>query len=175
MSRKRKRSSQRSEGAPEDSAGSSGLPTLLDISPTKLLDLDEKCAYEHFFGKTLEEAREMFAETSGTCSHIYLEDLGWMGKRAFDYYVQAYIDWLQRCVPADENEAEILAGDIEEAMSVVKIRVIVHDKDAEHGGLEKLIAAIEKMRPLAPGVNSSHAREYEASVWWLRGGEGEKC
>ena len=173
MSRKRKsrsRSSRHGRGTGSEPASfvGSGLPTLLDISPSNLEQLDEKCAYEHFFGKTLEEAREMFAETS----HIYLEDLGWMGKRAFDYYVQAYIDWLQRCVPADENEAEILAGDIEEAMSVVKIRVIVHDKDAEHGGLEKLIAAIEKMRPLAPDVNSSHAREYEAAVWWLRGSEG---
>lgn len=160
--------------------GGSGLPTRLDISPSNLESAEEKSAYKHFFGKTLEEARAMFAETSGFGCHIYIIDLWWMGKRAFDYYVQAYIDWLESCSPADDVAADdvvrdILAGDIEEAMSVVRMRIGLRYKDTEQEGVERLIAAIEKLRPLASEVNDDYAREYEAAVWWLRGGEGEKC
>ena len=169
MSRKRKSRSSRSADAPADSAGS-GLPTLLDISPTKLLDLDEKCAYEHFFGKTREEARQMFAERRG---HVYLEDLGWMGVRAFDYYVHAYIDFLDGCDPADV--------DIEDAMFVVRMRAGTGERGE---GLKKLIAKIEELRPQAPppwGIEGRHhkreceARKYEQTVQRILGNEGEKC
>lgn len=166
MTRCARKRSRRSEGAPADSAGSR-LPTLLDISPTKLLDLDEKCAYEHFFGKTREEAREMFAERRG---HVYLEDLGWMGARAFEYYVLAYMDFLDGCDPADV--------DIEDAMFVVKMRA---GRDERGEGLKKLIAKIEELRPQAApplGIEGRRhkreceARKYEQTVRQILGGEG---
>lgn len=39
------------------------IPTLLDISPTNLLSLDERNAYRNFYGKSLSEARELFDES----------------------------------------------------------------------------------------------------------------
>lgn len=38
------------------------LPSLADISPTHLLNLDERIAFQHFVGKSLKEAVAMFAE-----------------------------------------------------------------------------------------------------------------
>ena len=169
--RARRKRSRRSADVP---AGSSDLPTLLDISPSNLEQLDEKCAYEHFFGKTREEARDMFAESHAERrSHVYLEDLGWMGARAFDYYVRAYIDFLDGC-----NTADL---DIEEAMFVVRMRAGMGEKGE---GLKKLVAKIEELRLQASPPWSiegrHHARECEARkygkiVRQILGSEGEEC
>lgn len=72
------------------------IPTLLDISPTNLLDLDERDAYRHFFGKSLVEAQELFDQ-----SDFYVNDLGWMGENAFEFYIEAYIKHLERCDAGD--------------------------------------------------------------------------
>ena len=47
------------------------LPNLSDISPTHLLNLDERIAFQHFFGKSLKEAVAKFGERE-----YYAEDLG---------------------------------------------------------------------------------------------------
>lgn len=58
------------------------LPTREEISPTLGLDLDERVALDHFFGKTQSEASALFFEYST----YYEGDLRWMGSKAFVYY-----------------------------------------------------------------------------------------
>ena len=58
------------------------LPTREDISPTLGLDLDERAALEHFFGKTQSEASGLFFENP----EYFSDDLMWMGRKAFAFY-----------------------------------------------------------------------------------------
>lgn len=60
------------------------LPTREEINPFDD-PYDGQRACEHFFGKTLEEAEAMIRESS----HVYQEDLMWMGPIAFRYYLPA--------------------------------------------------------------------------------------
>jgi hypothetical protein len=53
-----------------------------DISPTNGLDLDEKCAADHFFGLTIDQAFDTFAGHP----EYYLADFLYMGDKAFGYY-----------------------------------------------------------------------------------------
>ena len=53
-------------------------------------DLDYQNAYKNFFGKSIEEAQELFLE--GTL--CYHEDLMWMPMIPFQYYIHAYINYL---------------------------------------------------------------------------------
>lgn len=53
--------------------------------------LDERSACEHFFGKSLEEAEELFRENF----LYYQEDLMFMGASAFRFYVRAAISYIQ--------------------------------------------------------------------------------
>jgi hypothetical protein len=53
--------------------------------------LDEISACEHFFNKTLEQAEALFRENSA----YYQEDLMWMGPRAFQFYLQSAINYLE--------------------------------------------------------------------------------
>lgn len=69
----------------------STLPTAIEISPTNGLDLDEKCALEHFLGKTETEAEKLFFEAA----EIYQEDLMSMGDKAFAYYLPALTPYLK--------------------------------------------------------------------------------
>ena len=50
----------------------------LDISPSNGLDLDERSALEHFFGKNQEDAVALFEENFG----YYAEELTYMGNKA---------------------------------------------------------------------------------------------
>jgi len=65
------------------------LPSHQDINVHD--SLDERSASEHFLGKTLEQAEALFRENS----LYYQEDLMWMGPRAFCYYVDAVIRYVQ--------------------------------------------------------------------------------
>lgn len=78
------------------------LPTLLDISPTNGLDLNEKEAVSHFFGKTLCEAVALFHENS----IYYLDDLRSMGDKAFAFYLPAFCDYLQS-VDVEKNSDDL--------------------------------------------------------------------
>lgn len=53
--------------------------------------LDEKCAYDHFFGKSLAEAHELFVMNA----LYYEEDLLYMPEKPFVYYVRAFIFYLE--------------------------------------------------------------------------------
>jgi len=65
------------------------LPMRHDINVYD--SLDERVACEHFFGRSLDEAEQLFRENS----LLYQEDLMWMGPAAFRYYVQAAGQYIQ--------------------------------------------------------------------------------
>ena len=54
--------------------------------------IDTPHAYKHFFGKSKEEASALFKEDEG----YYAEDLLYMPKPCLDYYVEAYIEHLDK-------------------------------------------------------------------------------
>ena len=64
----------------------------LDISPSNGLDLDERSALEHFYGKNQEDAVALFEENFG----YYTEDLTYMGSKAFFYYLGSVKSYLER-------------------------------------------------------------------------------
>ena len=75
--------------------------TRLDISPTNGLDLDERTALVHFFGKNQEDAATLFEENFG----YYAEDLTYMGNKAFFYYLGSVKSYLE------SNEDELTPSD----------------------------------------------------------------
>ena len=64
------------------------LPTAEEIGGAG--GLDEAYAVEHFLGKSVREAEALFREND----LYYLDDLGWMGPKAFCFYVPAAIAYL---------------------------------------------------------------------------------
>ncbi|GIX00834.1 MAG: hypothetical protein KatS3mg111_4384 [Pirellulaceae bacterium] len=74
------------------------LPTKDDFVPHPP-DLDEVCAWEHFGGLTLEEAKARFAENA-LC---YQEDFMFMGTNAFLFYFPV-LDHYLRSAPDKEND-----------------------------------------------------------------------
>lgn len=77
-------------------------PTLKDIN--RFDSLDEREAVRHFLGKSLEEALALFAENS----LYYQENLMWMGPRAFRFYVQAAVAYLESDPGGDD--IDMLSG-----------------------------------------------------------------
>lgn len=53
-------------------------------------DLDVACAYEHFAGKSLDEAVRLFKDNA----LYYQEDVMFMPRACFPFYAKAYIDYL---------------------------------------------------------------------------------
>jgi hypothetical protein len=123
------------------------VPSLIEISPTNLLNLDEKAAYEHFFGKSLAEAKRLFDQ-----SHVYVEDLGWMGQAAFEYYVCAYIDYL--------DSLDLLKIDLCDAMTLVLMRA----DDEHHLNIKKLIKTITELRKKVICEDLGIERNYDKAV-----------
>tara|TARA_R110002049_G_scaffold249194_1_gene423615 strand:- start:2689 stop:3213 length:525 start_codon:yes stop_codon:yes gene_type:complete len=66
-----------------------GIPTENDWR-SEPWDLDVPNAYKHFFGKSREEARMLFVENA----IYYQEDVMFMPRRCFGYYLHSYIDYL---------------------------------------------------------------------------------
>lgn len=67
------------------------IPKFTDLSPSDVFNLDENIAAENFFGKTLEEARRMFAENPS----YYLNDFAHLGPKGFLFYlpcVQLFVE-----------------------------------------------------------------------------------
>src|SRR5687767_6247100 len=101
------------------------LPTAKDISPRYGTDYDgndERCAREHFLGKSLDEAEALFRKNA----LFYEEDLLWMGAPAFRYYVSAFIRYIRsehsRCDPDAINcFASLLAQRAEQTVDVAPI------------------------------------------------------
>jgi len=52
---------------------------------------DEGHAYKNFFGKSLDEVFEMFEKQD----HIFLEDMDYMPKIPFQFYIQALMNYLK--------------------------------------------------------------------------------
>lgn len=67
------------------------IPTFEEISPTNGLDLDEKSAAEHFFGKSQEEAAALFMDNAAHYEGYLLH----MGGVAFAYYFPALLPYLE--------------------------------------------------------------------------------
>ena len=74
------------------------LPTRADFVAHPE-DLDQNCAWEHFGGLTLDEAKTRFAENA----LYYQEDFMFMGTNAFLYYFPVLDDYL-RSAPDEEND-----------------------------------------------------------------------
>ncbi|WP_157499745.1 hypothetical protein [Lysobacter sp. Root983] len=121
------------------------IPTLLEISPSNLAQLDERVAHEHFFGKSLEEAIDLFRKTD----HVYIEDLVWMGDIAFDFYVDAYIAYL---VESPRDTVDICL-----AKGLVVAKVAMGD---ESDKLLDLVDAIERYGEPLEACDRGRDREY---------------
>ncbi len=76
------------------------IPTAKDISPTGGQDLDEQCALRHFLGQDVEGALVLLHEAFDT----YQEDLLFMGRRAFVYYLPALLAYLRELVAEESDE-----------------------------------------------------------------------
>ncbi|EMI22779.1 hypothetical protein RMSM_00293 [Rhodopirellula maiorica SM1] len=74
------------------------LPIKADFV-THSEDLDQNCAWEHFGGLALDEAKTRFAENA----LFYQEDFMFMGTNAFLFYFPVLDDYL-RSVPDEEND-----------------------------------------------------------------------
>ena len=74
------------------------LPTKDDFVPHPP-NLDEVCAWEHFGGLTLDQAKARFAENA----LYYQEDFMFMGTKAFLYYFPV-LDQYLRNAPDEEND-----------------------------------------------------------------------
>ena len=97
------------------------LPTRQDINIHD--SLEERSACEHFLGKSLEQAEELFRENS----LYYQEDLMFMGAPAFRFYVQAAISYIHSDAAAGDSDiiscfASILEQRLEfEAQELVSV------------------------------------------------------
>jgi hypothetical protein len=82
------------------------LPGRQDINVYD--SLDERCACEHFLGKSLAEAEALFRE-----SPIYYQgDMMWMGAAAFRYYLPAAVQFI-RSEAADSDFVAHFSGTLE--------------------------------------------------------------
>lgn len=78
----------------------SETPTMLEISPTNCLDLDEKHAVTHFLGKDVSGAEALFRDNFV----YYSNDLHWMGPVAFKYYFTAFSNYVMSSESAGYGE-----------------------------------------------------------------------
>ncbi len=74
------------------------VPTARDISPTDGEDLDECSALEHFLGRDVEEILELLRDDN---FESYQEDLMFMGRRGFAYYLPAVLQYVQEWTDED--------------------------------------------------------------------------
>jgi len=77
------------------------LPTASELNPFPD-DLDGQVAQRNFLGKTVEDAAQLFANHGGS-----VEDLMWMGPRAFVYYLPAALRYLEG-VTANSDEWDVV-------------------------------------------------------------------
>ena len=76
------------------------IPTEKDISPTNGLNLDEKCALEHFLGLDRQSAIQMLRDNAESL-HVYLGDYVFMGRSAYDYYLPVLFQYLDELSDED--------------------------------------------------------------------------
>lgn len=107
-------------------------------------DLDVDCAYEHFYGKTVQEAERLFQKDSAN----YQEDLMFMPGVCLPYYLQAFMQYLVST--HSEGDADGAAGFI----SLITSRVQDTPED-----LEPILPAVA----FALRYVADHQDFYEAS------------
>ncbi len=73
------------------------VPTAGDISPTGGKQWDEQYALKHFLGRDVPEALELLREHF----ECYQEDLMFMGRRGFEYYLEAVWLYVQEWTDED--------------------------------------------------------------------------
>jgi hypothetical protein len=106
---------------------SSNIPSFVDLSPSQGENLDEKLAAEHFLGKTVSEAEDLFQENA---IH-YAGDLMWMGDKAFACYFPAFSRFLESSHADGDADvlnslASIIAFRVEyESQSIIGTRPVV--------------------------------------------------
>lgn len=88
-----------------------------------------------------------------------MNDLGWMGKVAFEFYVEAYIDHLSGC---NLNELDIFVP-----MTLVKIRYAIFE---DNSNLMKLIDKISDLRKASLQKTDVFEKEYDEVVEKIRRG-----
>ena len=102
--------------------------------------LDETTACNHFYNKTLAEAEALFRDNSLT----YCQDFMWMGAKAFNFYFDAIINYLQsdessgdsdivNCLPS-VIEYRLSEGGLSE--SIPRIRVLIDYVIKRYGKFE---------------------------------------
>ncbi len=89
------------------------LPSHKDFCSHKILYPDEEVAIEHFLGKTLKEAKKLFIEND----LYYADDLRWMGKKAFQYYLPAFVDFIT------SNDMNISSDTLNSFVSLLKSKL----------------------------------------------------
>lgn len=75
------------------------IPTEADWR-SELWCLDVPNAYEHFFGKSLEDAFSLFVENA----FCYQEDIMFMPLACFRYYIHAYTSYLLSAASAGDSD-----------------------------------------------------------------------
>jgi len=104
------------------------LPSVLEISPTGGLDLDELRTLKAFLGKDRRAALEMF---KGNAAH-WVDCLHAMGPSAFRYYFPAYLDYLQ------SPNALTEPGALHALLTVLDVRCLyLNDMEESFKGIER--------------------------------------
>ena len=114
------------------------LPSRQDINVYD--SLDERCACEHFLGKSLDEAEALFRESW----LFYQEDLMFMGIGAFRFYVQAAIRYIQ---------SESVTGD----SSIVSCFAMILEFRLEHESAE-LVPIADQLASICGYILERHER-----------------
>lgn len=114
------------------------LPSRQDINVYD--SIDERCACEHFLGKSLAEAEAMFRENW----QYYQEDLVFMGISAFRFYVQAAIRFIQ---------SDAATGD----SSVVSCFAMILEHRLEHESAE-LVPIADRLASICGYILEQHER-----------------
>lgn len=130
------------------------LPTKEDISPTSGVDLDERAALEHFFGKSQSEAAALFFENP----EYFADDLMWMGRKAFAFYFPS----LEPYITSKESAGD--ADIINALLGTLKTRLDddpVSIKDCQTPVLRVLVFAHENLGKFQvdPCINGDVAGE----------------
>ncbi len=75
-----------------------GVPTARDISPSDGEDWDERSALEHFLGR---DVQDILVQLRDDWFEAYQEDLMFMGRRGFEYYLEAVWLYVQEWTEED--------------------------------------------------------------------------
>jgi hypothetical protein len=122
------------------------LPSRQDINVHD--SLDERSACEHFLGKTLEQAEALFRANS----LYYQEDLRWMGPRAFCFYIDAAIRYVQSEAASTDTDIILSLG------SILEFRLEKQSND--------ILPVADKLRAFCDYIVQHHERFQLAAEYY---------